>query len=62
MSLEDLKQKIKEEIPISAIIGNYMSLKRQGSSLVSLCPFHGDSKPSIPLEITATRFPFAVYL
>lgn len=47
MSLEDLKQKIKEEIPISAIIGNYMSLKRQGSSLVSLCPFHGDSKPSM---------------
>jgi len=47
MSLEDLKQKIKEEIPISSIIGNYMALKRQGSALVSLCPFHGDSKPSM---------------
>lgn len=50
MSLEDLKQKIKEEIPISSIIGNYLSIKRSGSGQVSLCPFHGDTKPSMNIN------------
>jgi DNA primase len=50
MSLEDLKFKIKEEIPISSIIGNYVSIKRQGSSQVSVCPFHQDTKPSMNIN------------
>lgn len=50
MSLDDLKQKIKEEIPISNIIGSYLSIKRSGTSLVSLCPFHGDSHPSMHIN------------
>ncbi len=50
MSLDDLKQKIKEEIPISSIIGNYLSIKRSGSAQVSLCPFHGDTKPSMNIN------------
>ena len=33
MSLDDLKLKIKEEIPISSIIGNYIPLTRAGNSL-----------------------------
>lgn len=47
MSLDELKIKIKEEIPISSVIGNYLSIKKSGSSLISLCPFHSDSKPSM---------------
>ncbi len=47
MSLDELKLKIKEEIPISSVIGNYLSIKKSGSSLVTLCPFHSDSKPSM---------------
>lgn len=50
MSLDDLKQKIKEEIPISSVIGNYLSIKRSGSAMVSLCPFHGDTKPSMNIN------------
>ncbi len=50
MSLEDLKNRIKEEIPISSVIGNYLSIKRSGSSQVSLCPFHSDSKPSMNIN------------
>ena len=50
MSLDDLKQKIKEEIPISAVIGPYLSIKRSGSAMVSLCPFHGDTKPSMNIN------------
>ena len=50
MSLDDLKQKIKEEIPISSIIGNYLSIKRSGSAQVSVCPFHNDTKPSMNIN------------
>lgn len=50
MSLDDLKLKIKEEIPISSVIGNYLSIKRSGSAQVSLCPFHGDTKPSMNIN------------
>lgn len=50
MSLEDLKQKIKEEIPISSVIGQYLSIKRSGTSQVSLCPFHGDTRPSMNIN------------
>ena len=50
MSLEDLKNRIKEEIPISSIIGNYLSIKRSGSAMVSVCPFHSDTKPSMNIN------------
>ena len=50
MSLDELKIKIKEEIPISSVIGNYLSIKKSGSSLLSLCPFHSDSKPSMHIN------------
>ncbi|MBY0415181.1 MAG: DNA primase [Bdellovibrionales bacterium] len=56
MSLDDLKQKIKEEIPISSVIGNYLSIKRSGSAQVSLCPFHGDTKPSMNINDTKKIF------
>jgi DNA primase len=49
MSLEDLKLRIKD-IPISSVIGSYLSIKRSGSSLLSLCPFHNDSKPSMNIN------------
>ena len=50
MSIEDLKQKIKEEIPISNVIGSYLAFKRSGSSIVSICPFHQDTKPSMHIN------------
>ena len=46
MSFGNLKDRIKES-PISLVISNYLPLKRSGSSLVALCPFHPDSKPSM---------------
>ena len=50
MSLEDLKNRIKEEIPISSVIGNYLSIKRSGSAMVAVCPFHSDTKPSMNIN------------
>ena len=50
MSLDDLKQKIREDIPISNVIGHYLSIKKSGSSLVAVCPFHSDTKPSMHIN------------
>src|SRR4051812_19735748 len=55
MSLAELKERIKE-IPISSIIGSYLSIKRSGSSLLSLCPFHNDSKPSMNINDSKRLF------
>jgi DNA primase len=46
MSFDQLKDRIRET-PISTIISHYMTLNKKGTSLVGLCPFHADSKPSM---------------
>lgn len=56
MSLDELKLKIKEEIPISSVVGSYLSLKKSGSTYLSLCPFHSDSKPSMHVNDTKKMF------
>lgn len=56
MSLDELKIKIKEEIPISNVIGSYMSLKRSGANLVGICPFHGDTSPSMHVNDSKKMF------
>jgi len=45
-NLEDLTNKIKEDNPIENIISEYVPLKRSGSSLKGLCPFHSEKTPS----------------
>ena len=40
--LEDLKFRN----PIEDVISSYVSLKRAGSNLVGLCPFHNEKSPS----------------
>lgn len=52
MSLDDLKNRIKDDLPISAVIGQYIPLQRSGAGLVALCPFHQDSKPSMNVNDT----------
>lgn len=56
MSLDELKVKIKEEIPISSVIGSYISMKKSGSAYLSLCPFHSDSKPSMHINDNKKMF------
>jgi DNA primase len=45
-NFEDLIIKIKESNPIENIISEYVPLKRSGSSLKGLCPFHNEKTPS----------------
>ncbi|MFP5491922.1 MAG: DNA primase [Bacteriovoracia bacterium] len=44
-----LRDLIKQS-PISMIVGHFIPLKRSGSGLVGLCPFHADSKPSMTVN------------
>lgn len=46
VNFEEALQYIRE-IPISSIVGQYQSLKRQGANFVGVCPFHADKNPSM---------------
>lgn len=43
---EDLIYKIKDLNPIESIVGEYVKLKKSGSSYKGLCPFHSEKTPS----------------
>lgn len=47
LTLADLKTKIMDEIPITAVVGDYLSLTRRGTSTLAVCPFHDDHSPSM---------------
>jgi DNA primase len=40
-------QRIKRECPIAEVVGQYLPLRRSGSSLTGRCPFHKDHRPSL---------------
>ena len=43
---EDKIAEIRERAPIAEIIGDYVNLKKSGTSLKGLCPFHSEKTPS----------------
>ena len=49
MSLELLRDRIRET-PVSLIIGQLIPLSKRGSNLEAICPFHGDTKPSLKVN------------
>ncbi|MBF0361803.1 MAG: DNA primase [Oligoflexia bacterium] len=49
ISFEELKTKIKE-IPISEVIGHYISLSKHGDNYIGKCPFHDDKHPSLSVN------------
>lgn len=49
-SINQLTAKIKTEVPISSIIGHYLTIKNSGVNKISLCPFHSDSQPSMHIN------------
>jgi DNA primase len=44
---QDVIDRIKQEARISDVIGEYIPLKKTGSSYKGLCPFHNDKNPSL---------------
>jgi DNA primase len=51
--LNEVKERIRESVDISDLVGSYIELRRQGPNFVGLCPWHGDSSPS--LTVTPVR-------
>ncbi len=39
-------QRIKDTARVEEVVGDYVALKRRGSNLIGLCPFHGEKTPS----------------
>ncbi|MDD4421623.1 MAG: CHC2 zinc finger domain-containing protein, partial [Eubacteriales bacterium] len=39
-------EEIKDRNDIEEVIGSYINLKRAGSNVVALCPFHNEKTPS----------------
>ena len=39
-------EELKARNPIDKVISRYVELKRAGSNLVGLCPFHSERTPS----------------
>lgn len=46
---EDIQQ-LRERADLAAVIGDYTSLKRAGTRLTGLCPFHDEKTPSFTVD------------
>ncbi len=46
MTDDAIKDQVKEATDIVAVIGQYVTLRRRGSNLLGLCPFHTEKSPS----------------
>ena len=46
----DLKEQVRQATDIVDLIGSYLELQRQGRNYVALCPWHGDSRPSLQIN------------
>ncbi len=46
----------KSSVPIEAIIGAYVELRQSGATLVGLCPFHEDHRPSFTVYPETATF------
>lgn len=50
LSFKDAVTEIKNRLDILSVIQDYLSVKRSGSSFVTLCPFHNDKSPSMNIN------------
>ncbi|GEM_PF-343876 len=53
---ENIIDEIRVSIPIEQVIGEYVSLKKAGTSFKGLCPFHDEKTPSFSVNPTQGIF------
>ena len=46
----DAKELVRQAIDIVDLVGQFISLRRQGRNFVGLCPWHDDSRPSLQVN------------
>ncbi|WP_235962040.1 CHC2 zinc finger domain-containing protein [Falsiroseomonas selenitidurans] len=56
---ESVLAEIRARLPLEAVVGRRVQLKRRGLRYSGLCPFHGERTPSF--EVRADRFTFHCY-
>jgi DNA primase len=49
-------ERLKRTVPIAEVIGRYIELRPSGSTLIGLCPFHEDHKPSLTVYPDRSTF------
>lgn len=47
---DDLKERVRDAVDITDVVGSYIALRRQGKAMVGLCPWHEDSRPSFQVN------------
>lgn len=47
---DDAKDRIRQAVDITDLIGSYLELRRQGRNYVALCPWHDDARPSLQVN------------
>ncbi|MBO4309282.1 MAG: DNA primase [Clostridia bacterium] len=53
---ENFVQEVLDRTDIEELIGRYVTLKRTGSNLVGLCPFHSEKTPSFTVSPSKNMF------
>ncbi len=53
---QETVDKILEAARIEEVVGDFVNLKRRGTSLIGLCPFHNEKTPSFNVSITKGIF------
>ncbi len=46
MITDEVKQQILDAVRIEEVVGDFVTLKRRGTNLIGLCPFHNEKTPS----------------
>lgn len=52
MILQDTIDKIYDAVRIEEVVADFVNLKKRGTSLIGLCPFHNEKTPSFNVSVT----------
>ena len=53
---KDTVAKIMETARIDEVVGDFVSLRRRGTNLIGLCPFHKEKTPSFNVNTARNIF------